>query len=355
LPYRKKRTIEEKIQECLDEKIQNLHPNLREKLFVELQSIPEANNVVKCKKYVSELLSLPEMGKHTKKYWSSRGWSEGESYIKSKQNALLLREKTNTLSPYSQKFWTSKINPNTGKYYTEDEADYERNSRRPIRKEYWIKKGYSEEDSEKLALEVKNKNNKKGSNKSKNNKEIQKITSKRCIEYWIALGYNKLEAKEQVSKEQATFTLEKCIKKYGEQEGQKVWNERQEKWKDTLDKKSENEKNEIKRKKATKINYRSLWNKELDENGVLYLIKVYGLGEEFYKIGITTRSLYARYGGNKIGNYNYEIVDVFEDTVHRSFLLEQKIIKENKNISYIPKQKFEGWTECFYEKPIINS
>lgn len=350
MTHKRNRTIEEKILDCLDDKIKNIHPTLRDELLEELKSIPEANNVSKCKSYVVKLLSIPEMGRHSREYWISRGWSESESYVKSKQNT-----QRGKISPYSRDFWTSKINPNTGKYYTKDESDYERNSRRPIRKEYWIKKGYSEEESEMLALKTKNKNNIKGSKKSKKiNPEIHKVNSKRCIEYWINLGYSKIEAKEKVSEQQATFTLEKCIKKYGEEVGKQRWLKRQEKWKETIDNKTDGEKIEIKRKKATKVNYKSLWNKDLEEDGILYLIKIYGLGEEFYKIGVTTKTLYTRYGGNKIGNYSYDILDIFETTIHEAFLQEQKIIKENKNISYTPKQKFEGWTECFYEKPIIN-
>lgn len=223
---KKNRTIEEKIIECLDDKIKNIHPSLRKKLLEELKVIPEANNVVKCKFYVVKLLAIPQMGRHTKEYWTSRGWSEGESYLKSKQNT-----QKGIISPYSRLFWTSKINPNTGKYYTEDEADYERNSRRPIRKEYWIRKGYSIEESEILALETKNKNNNKGAEKSKEiDLEIRKITNEKCIEYWINLGYSKNGAKRKVSERQSTFSLEKCIEKYGEEIGRQRWIDRQEKW-----------------------------------------------------------------------------------------------------------------------------
>lgn len=49
------------------------------------------------------------------------------------------------------------------------------------------------------------------------------------IEYWINRGYNEEEAKLLVSERQKTFTLEKCIEKYGE-EGLKRWKERQNKW-----------------------------------------------------------------------------------------------------------------------------
>jgi hypothetical protein len=347
---KRSRTIEEKILDCLDNKVQNLQPDLRTELFNKLQFIPEANNVRKSHSYVVKLLSIPEMGRHSKEYWMSRGWSEGDSYIKSKECC-----QKGKISPYSREFWTAKINPNTETNYTDDEADYERNSRRPIRKEYWMKLGHSEQESERLCLEKKNKNNEAGGNTSKSNVEIQKITSKRCVEYWISKGCTEVEAKEEVAKRQATFTFEKCIEKYGEEAGRQRWLDRQEKWKNSLDQKTDSEKIEINRKKATKINYRTLWNQNLTENGILYLLKVSGNDEEFYKIGVTTRSIHSRYGGNTIGNYEYEIVEIIANNIHKSFILEQKIIKENRNISYIPKQKFEGWTECFYEKPIIDN
>jgi hypothetical protein len=225
MTHKRNRTIEEKIQECLDDKVQNLHPDLREKLFIELQTVPEAKSVSNCKSYVSKLLSLPENGKQTKRYWTSRGWSEGEAYFKSNENT-----KKGKVSPYSKEFWTSRINPDTGMHYTDCEADYERNSRRPIRKEYWLKKGYDETESIKLAKEKKEKNNTKGAEKSKNNTAVQKVSSKRCIEYWTIRGFSEVEAKENISKEQTTFSLEKCIEKYGEDDGKQRWLDRQEKW-----------------------------------------------------------------------------------------------------------------------------
>lgn len=44
---------------------------------------------------------------------------------------------------------------------------------------------------------------------------------------------------------QATFSKEKCVEKYGEKEGIKRWKERQEKWQDTLNSKSDEEKKRI--------------------------------------------------------------------------------------------------------------
>ena len=50
------------------------------------------------------------------------------------------------------------------------------------------------------------------------------------VEYWINKGYCEDEARKLVTERQRTFTLEKCIEKYGKIEGLKVWQERQFKW-----------------------------------------------------------------------------------------------------------------------------
>lgn len=50
------------------------------------------------------------------------------------------------------------------------------------------------------------------------------------IKYWIKKGYSDEEAKQKVSERQSTFTLEKCISKYGEEEGTKRYIERQKNW-----------------------------------------------------------------------------------------------------------------------------
>ena len=50
------------------------------------------------------------------------------------------------------------------------------------------------------------------------------------LEYWLSKGYTEDEAKYQLSKRQRTFSKQKCIEKYGEEIGQEVFNNRQEKW-----------------------------------------------------------------------------------------------------------------------------
>ena len=54
------------------------------------------------------------------------------------------------------------------------------------------------------------------------------------INYWLKHGYNEEEAKEKLSFRQTTFSLEKCIEKYGVEAGTKRWQERQKKWQDNI-------------------------------------------------------------------------------------------------------------------------
>lgn len=53
--------------------------------------------------------------------------------------------------------------------------------------------------------------------------------------YYTSRGMSELEARVALSKRQRTFSLEICIEKYGKELGIVRWNERQEKWKKSLD------------------------------------------------------------------------------------------------------------------------
>jgi hypothetical protein len=63
-----------------------------------------------------------------------------------------------------------------------------------------------------------------------------KLHSKRSIEYWINKGYSFEQSKNKVSESQNTFGLVKCIEKHGEQEGKRIFTERQKKWQESLTK-----------------------------------------------------------------------------------------------------------------------
>ena len=165
------------------------------------------------------------------------------------------------------------------------------------------------------------------------------------ITRWLNKGFSEEEAKIELSKRQSTFSLEKCIEKYGEEKGLEVFNKRQEKWQKTLNSKSQEEIDEINRSKASKVNYRSLWNNELNSSGLFYIIK---LPNNFIKIGITSReNVYRRYKKEELENC--EILFIKNSTINECFMLERLLLKEFKNNRILKTEQFGqfGWTETF--------
>ncbi len=335
------RPIYEKIIDALN-KVNNLEPKLKFSLYIHLFEKQDINNNVdKMKIYISRYLNLPEMGSHTFEYWKSRGWNDVESYYNSRK--ISKKVHGGRLSPYSREFWMKKINPKTKTYYTIEEADFERNSRRPICKEYWINKGLSNDAAKIKAKEVKISNNKKGSYmQSILDKDLLRSFSHRCEEYWLLRGYTQDEAEEKVSERQKTFSIDICIEKYGEEEGTRIWKERQEKWQKTLNSKSKEELAEIDRRKSNRMTWGCLWRGENDKDGIFYVLDI---GNGFYKIGLTTRKLNKRYRYSK----NYKIVKIYHSKILNCFQVEQLIKKFYNNFSISREEAIEdfGWTETF--------
>lgn len=69
------------------------------------------------------------------------------------------------------------------------------------------------------------------------------------VEYYIKRGFSQQDAQYALSKRQSTFSLQKCIDKFGTKEGTKIWKNRQQRWISTLDKKTPEEKMIINQKK----------------------------------------------------------------------------------------------------------
>jgi len=121
--------------------------------------------------------------------------------------------------------------------------------------EFWIKKGLSIEEAEIQVKKVMNEIHEKTSIKLKSDRKKYATKYPTKIEYYIDKGFNENEANEKISKIQNRFSLEKCIHKYGKEEGKKIWTERQDKWITTMSNKTEEEKLEINRKKITGCAY----------------------------------------------------------------------------------------------------
>lgn len=106
------------------------------------------------------------------------------------------------------------------------------------------------------------------------------------IEYYLNKGLTEDEAREALSDRQSTFSLEKCIEQNGEEEGYRIWKERQEKWQNTLKKLPKEE-----RKRMIRAKVRGSWNQLFkinnDRQAYVYLMKS-KTDDDLYKFGITT-------------------------------------------------------------------
>jgi hypothetical protein len=260
-------SFEDKIIFLLDENIKNLEPNFRKELYDYLYS-HNCNNIVKMKKMVTMKYSFKCVNSHNLLYWTQRGW---ETYV-AKIKARELSSKRKANSPYSLSHWTSKINPLTNKNYTIEEAEFEKNSRRPIRKEYWMVRGFSEENA---------------------------IT--------------------KVSEVQSTFSLNKCIEKHGEEDGRKIWQKRQDKWQETLNSKSDDEKARINSLKCSKGYTISNAEKEL----IKTLSEIFDNVESSYSIFYNNGLKYYVYDirlDNKIIEYNGDFYHANPNLYDESFM-----------------------------------
>jgi len=67
---------------------------------------------------------------------------------------------------------------------------------------------------------------------------VKKVCDKKTyttrLDYWINKGFNEEESEKKLKERQLTFTLDICIEKYGEEKGRKVYTDRQKKWQKSL-------------------------------------------------------------------------------------------------------------------------
>lgn len=163
------------------------------------------------------------------------GLSEDEAICVLTERSLAQRKKANT----------------TMDKLRETDVDFD-NKNSSYHKAFWIKKGYTEEESIQLAWDKTEKNRKKCAQMRINEPEHFNGTLTNQTAYWEKKLFTPEAAAGIVSQRQTTFSLDVCIDKYGEEEGLRIWKHRQEKWQNILANKSEEEKLEINRKKLTR-------------------------------------------------------------------------------------------------------
>lgn len=159
----------------------------------------------------------------SKEYWINKGFSDEEALVKVKEIQSKRSLKNKKRGKCDKETIISKLGEDKAAIF------FREKSRFCI--EYWLKRGYNEEDAQKNISSLQSKTAKMQDFSKKNTQ------SPRCIEYWmIRSGMTEEEAIKQVSEYQKTFTKEKCIEKYGPEEGLKIWQNRQDKWQESLHK-----------------------------------------------------------------------------------------------------------------------
>lgn len=166
---------------------------------------------------------LRRRNRYCLEYWVDRGFSEEEALNEIKKLQSVNSKQVKNRVICDRKTMEKKL----GK----DGADefFKRKSR--FNKEYWTSRGYTEEEA---VANISTLQSKYG---NMQDPEKAKFNSCLCKEFWITRsGMTEEEAEKIISQRQRTFTKEKCIEKYGLDAGLKRWEERQQKWQESLHK-----------------------------------------------------------------------------------------------------------------------
>lgn len=155
-------------------------------------------------------------------YWLNKGLSETEAKVRI---AELQSKNSNFVKNrgYTKEMMINKIGEEGAKEH------YRKRSRFCI--EFWTSRGYTEEEGKKEISKIQSIYSKFS------NGDLEKVKKRswRCPQYWMRVsGCTLEEAKEIISEKQVFFSKEKCIKKYGEEKGLEIWENRQKKWQETL-------------------------------------------------------------------------------------------------------------------------
>jgi G:T-mismatch repair DNA endonuclease (very short patch repair protein) len=206
---------------------------LRDKLRVELKEI-----------YGEDKLPA---SRFSIKYWRIRGFSEEESIYRVKEiqgSHTSVEARTKKLLAKgidvdevrkiidSQQKELGKKRSDVHKKYRDLDPDHTKKQSR-LCKEFWIEKGFSEEAAIEKAHSISAENRKKFREKLDAGK-IRRGWNNATIDYYLNKGMSTEDAAAALTERQKTFSLEKCIEKFGEEEGRKKWTERQEKWKKSV-------------------------------------------------------------------------------------------------------------------------
>lgn len=239
---------------CLNFENKDIIKELKEKCYSQYCVLEKNTNTYDLKKDVLKRLSFIKHRHNSREGLKERGFNDDEISSMLKVNNRLCVEywiKRGFTEEYAKKK-ISEMQSATGKMldpskrvminkdfmqkkYGESYKEVFK-KRSVLCKEYWITRGYNEDEATKKIKEIQKKNSIKRKEAAEKDPLKYRESNNKCVEYWYKKGYTEEEAKKIISESQRTFSLEKCIEKYGQDEGYKRWLERQVKWQDSLNK-----------------------------------------------------------------------------------------------------------------------
>ena len=321
--------------------------------------------------------NLKQNSVRCKEYWIKRGYNEDEAKLKVSEYQDHLSEKS-LYKKYGNEYQNIKNKISERLKYTSS-------------KQYFIDKGLTEKEITNYFDKRSNKlenferrygieegrrryNNFINSNRDKNSKEYQlqnnfngdielynihnKQKSIRCKEYWIKRGYSEDEAKLKVSEYQNTFSLDRCIDKYGLDKGLEIFENRQTKFKLSWLNKSREELDEIRNKQKINANRGSYTLDKFEKypqllkfNGEVYVAKI--LNTDKIKVGITRNTFEKRYSRFVRKNV-LKLLYRFKTTLYNCVYIETKLgecFKDYKVYTdFSPLESYSINAECIKDK-----
>jgi hypothetical protein len=279
--------------------------------------------------------NLSQIGIYSKnntniQYYLDRGWS-----IEEANNKLKLRQGIiSKLSSTKKDEYNKKRSATFSKNYKNNKH---KKFYRPSEIEYWLNKGYSKKDAQIKMTNYYSKIGKEAHHKMRiNGKEFLTI---RQIKYWIKKGYSYEDAISNVKRVQTTTTLQKFVELYGEKKGLEKFNDRNKKWLDTLNNKSDEEKLDI---LIRKLKY----TKRYSKSSILFFDNIFKILE--YDYNIKFNKIFYKENEYFIYNDKEKELYFYDLTIPEiNLIVEYNGIKFHPNKDKLSKNEWENWTNLY--------
>jgi very-short-patch-repair endonuclease len=154
----------------------------------------------------------------SKDFWIKKGLTEEESIKK------VFEIQSNNSKKFKGKRTGKSKDKLKEKGYTDEEIRISCLSQWNL--EYWIRRGYNEEDSKEKVYKIQS--------YAAKHVDCEKRLLPSNVEYWVNRGHSYEESEKLVSKSQTTFSKDICIEKWGYEKGINIFNDRTKKWLNSL-------------------------------------------------------------------------------------------------------------------------